>query len=69
MTSICAHLYFEADTSMEKRNSGWMGSRAEVNLAKKCPEVTLTNIAAVLDSHPTATYNNHALPMRRIGQR
>ena len=37
-----------------------MGSRAEVNLAKRCPEVTLTNIAAVLDSHPTATYNNHA---------
>lgn len=60
---------WKGETSMEKRNSGWMGSRAEVNLAKKCPEVTLTNIAAVLDSHPTATYNNHALPMRRIGQR
>ena len=48
---------FQTESSMEKRNSGWMGSRAEVNLAKKCPEVTLTNIAAVLDSHPTATYN------------
>ena len=36
---------------------------------KKYPEATLTNIAATLDSHPTVTYNNNALPMRRIGQR
>lgn len=45
-----------------------MSSQTEVTLAKKHPEVTLTNIAAALDSHPTVTYNNNALPMRRIGQ-
>lgn len=46
-----------------------MGSQIEVTLAKKHPEVTLTNNAATLDSHPTVTYNNNAFPIRRIGQR
>ena len=56
-------------TLVEKLNSGWSGSQAEVSFAKRPPEVTLANISAVLDLTPTVTYNNHALPMRRIGQR
>lgn len=63
------HRVERRNASIEKLNSDWMGSRAEVTLAKKHPEVTRTNIAAALDSHPTVTYNNNALPMRRIGQR
>ena len=54
---------------IEKLNSGWSGGPAEVNFAKRYPELTLANISAVLDLVPTVTYNNNALPMRRIGQR
>lgn len=56
-------------TLVEKLNSGWSGGQAEVSFAKRHPEVTLVNISAVLDLAPTVTYNNHALPMYRIGQR
>ena len=62
-------LTFPIEALIEKLNSGWSGGPTEVSFAKRYPEVTLTNIAAVLDSHPTVTYNNNALPMRRIGQR
>ena len=54
---------------VEKLNSGWRGFQAEVSYANCYPEVTLTSISAVLDLAPTATYNNYAFPMRRIGQR
>lgn len=56
------------DTSIEKLISGWVASHAEVNLAKRYLEVTLTNIFQDIDMLPTVNYNVNALPMRRIGQ-
>ena len=56
-------------TSIEKLSSSRRPGGAEVNLAKKYPEVTLTNISTALDLAPMATYNINALPMCRIGQR
>ena len=55
-------------TSIEKLISGWVASHAEVNLAKRYLEVTLTNIFQDIDMLPTVNYNVNALPMRRIGQ-
>lgn len=55
--------------SIEKLISGWVASHAEVNLAKRYLEVTLTNIFQDIDMLPTVNYNVNALPMRRIGQR
>ena len=52
----------------EKLISGWVASHAEVNLAKRYLEVTLTNIFQDIDMLPTVNYNVNALPMRRIGQ-
>ena len=54
--------------SIEKLISGWVASHAEVNLAKRHLEVTLTNIFQDIDMLPTVNYNVNALPMRRIGQ-
>ena len=54
--------------SIEKLISGWVASHAEVNLAKRYLEVTLTNIFQDIDMLPTVNYNVNALPMRRIGQ-
>ena len=59
----------DSSVLVEKLNSGWRGFQAEVSYANCYPEVTLTSISAVLDLAPTATYNNYAFPMRRIGQR
>ena len=56
-------------TSIEKLSSSRRPGGAEVNLAKKYPEVTLTNISTTLDLEPTDTYNINALPTCRIGQR
>lgn len=55
-------------SSIEKLISGWVASHAEVNLAKRYLEVTLTNIFQDIDMLPTVNYNVNALPMRRIGQ-
>lgn len=33
---------------VEKLNSGWSGGQDEVSFAKRHPEITLTNISAVL---------------------
>lgn len=57
------------EASIEKLSSSRRPGGAEVNLAKKYPEVTLTNITTALDLAPMATYNINALPMCRIGQR
>ena len=56
-------------TSIEKLSSSRRPGGAEVNLAKRYPEVTFTNITAALDLTPTVVYNTNALPMCRIGQR
>ena len=55
--------------SIEKLSSSRRPGGAEVNLAKRYPEVTLTNISTTLDLEPTDTYNINALPTCRIGQR
>lgn len=60
---------FNNHPSIEKLTSGWVASHAEVNLAKRYLEVTLTNIFQDIDMLPTVNYNVNALPMRRIGQR
>ena len=59
---------FPLFSSIEKLISGWVASHAEVNLAKRYLEVTLTNIFQDIDMLPTVNYNVNALPMRRIGQ-
>lgn len=59
---------YVSKTSIEKLISGWVASHAEVNLAKRHLEVTLTNIFQDIDMLPTVNYNVNALPMRRIGQ-
>lgn len=56
-------------TSIEKLSSSRRPGGAEVNLAKRYPEVTFTNITAALDLTPPVIYNTNALPMCRIGQR
>lgn len=61
-------LVLSSNTSIEKLISGWVASHAEVNLAKRYLEVTLTNIFQDIDMLPTVNYNVNALPMRRIGQ-
>ena len=45
------------EASIEKLSSSRRPGGAEVNLAKKYPEVTLTNITTTLDLEPTDTYN------------
>ena len=55
-------------TSIEKLSSSRRPGGAEVNLAKRYLEVTLTNIFQDIDMLPTVNYNVNALPMRRIGQ-
>ena len=65
---IRVSLFVIALTSIEKLISGWVASHAEVNLAKRYLEVTLTNIFQDIDMLPTVNYNVNALPMRRIGQ-
>lgn len=45
------------EASIEKLSSSRRPGGAEVNLAKKYPEVTLTNISTTLDLEPTDTYN------------
>lgn len=73
--SVCSIMNFFSEIttlallpSIEKLISGWVASHAEVNLAKRYLEVTLTNIFQDIDMLPTVNYNVNALPMRRIGQ-
>ena len=68
-TEIHVTTVFDGElASIEKLISGWVASHAEVNLAKRYLEVTLTNIFQDIDMLPTVNYNVNALPMRRIGQ-
>ena len=68
---LCIVLVFSIiilQSSIEKLSSSRRPGGAEVNLAKRYLEVTLTNIFQDIDMLPTVNYNVNALPMRRIGQ-